>query len=193
MQLNFNEMAEEVVRSDLDQGVTPARTGTASCFSTSGLPRLALVLSTGTTTIRTSRRDRWPGAQLLNAHAACVSTAVLGLMNFAIQPASVTTRDVLSFGNPDSPSVAFGANPISMQLYLARFSTTYSSTFGTAGDWRLVNRSMAMSVDTVRASADLLTSIMRHSDEDLVPLVDLLQRSCTAIGDNNYPLAVVLA
>ena len=193
MQLNFNEMAEEVVRSDLDQGVTlrAHRDGLMLFDFRAATPRTGPVnRHYNDPDIATRSLAR---AQLLNAHAACVSTAVLGLMNFAIQPASVTTRDVLSFGNPDSPSVAFGANPISMQLYLARFSTTYSSTFGTAGDWRLVNRSMAMSVDTVRASADLLTSIMRHSDEDLVPLVDLLQRSCTAIGDNNYPLAVVLA
>lgn len=129
--------------------------------------------------------------QLLNAHLACLSTATANVMQLSFQPSTVTTRDLLSFGDPDEQSLAFGSHSLATPLYLARFPSTYPQTLPNHADWRVIHR-LVLSRETIGASFSLLRSLMSYAREDLLPLADLIQRAGAAVTDNNYPLAVFL-
>ncbi len=131
--------------------------------------------------------------QLLNAHVACLATIILERMHLATALATVEHADVLSMGTPDSIGAAFGAHSRAPSLVLARFPVSYAPGLPLLHDWRMTFRAAPVSADCLAAACELLTSAMRHEEDDLIPFVDIWQRSCAAVHAMNYALAVVLA
>lgn len=130
--------------------------------------------------------------QLLNAHNACLMTAVHESLNLALTLATVEYADVLSMGTPES-GAAFGAHSRAPYLYLARFPSTYVHDQPLLFDWRMQHRAVAIPAAALTRSCVLLTVAMNHSKEDLIELVDLWQRSCASYSAMNFALSVVLA
>lgn len=131
--------------------------------------------------------------QLLNAHVACLATTVLERMHLAIALATVEHADVMSMGTPDSVGAAFGAHSRAPSLVMARFPGSYAPDLPLLHDWRMTFRGSPIAADCLTAACELLATAMRHPEDDLIPIVDIWQRSCASVRAMNYELAVVLA
>lgn len=101
--------------------------------------------------------------------------------------------DVLSMGTPDSIGAAFGAHSRAPSLVLARFPVSYAPSLPLLHDWRMTFRGSPVSADRLAAACHLRTNATRHAEDDLIPFLDIWQRSCAAVHAMNNALAVVLA
>ncbi|MDP9379592.1 MAG: hypothetical protein M3Q29_05470 [Chloroflexota bacterium] len=138
------------------------------------------------------RRLRW--ATLLNAHVACLHTAirtkegVAGLRKMAISP-----YNLFALTNPDSEVEVASGDPALIHLSEARFPRTYQPGLPPMMDWRHSLR-MAIGIETVLESFALLRQLLEADDYlDVLTLADLYNRSCKAFEDHDYNLCLITA
>lgn len=137
-------------------------------------------------------------ATLMNAHLACLYTAIGRLQKQGSIPMVVTPFDLISLDSLEesSPSLNPGGmnefSPLAGLYVLARSASTYSLDMPSPSLlWRLRFRVYTVEVETLEESFRLLNIITNHASENLLHMVDLYTRGCRAYQDHNYSLCLV--
>jgi hypothetical protein len=104
---------------------------------------------------------------LMNAHLACVYTAVIRGQRYSTDPTA--------------------------QVHMARYRSTYPSQVPLQMDYRLC-RTFTVGTDEVNESFRLLQRLLTYSSStEVLPLAELLLRSAAALSRHNYSIALILA
>ena len=131
-------------------------------------------------------------ARIMNAHVACLHTAIVRLQNYSHEVMVLNPSDVIS-ANSFEEGYGGSGDPRVMELSLARFRSTYRENLPPIFDWRLRSRSLIVELDTVAESFRLLDVIIDHASTDALLLCDLFIRSCKAYEEHNYNLCLITA
>jgi hypothetical protein len=138
-------------------------------------------------------------AAFMNAHLACLYTAIARLQTQASIPMVVTPSDLIGLNSfeDSSPSLNPGGTSdfsLLAALYvLARFPSTYSPDILSSSSLRRLRfRVYAVEIETLKESFRLLdTIIARRDSEHLLDMVDLYLRGWRAYQDHNYSLCLM--
>lgn len=130
---------------------------------------------------------------LMNAHLACLYTAIARLQDIAPQGTMVVTpSELITINSFEESWGGTGGDTRLSALSQARFASTYGVGLPPCFDWRLMFRFPTVEVPTLEESFRLLNTITNHSSESLLDTVDLYMRGCRAQQDHNYSLALVM-
>ena len=132
-------------------------------------------------------------ATLMNAHLACLHTAIAKLQNYAHTMMLVTPSDTIAIQSFEEPLGNTGGGSLALELFMAIFPSTYSPSIPAKMDWRLRGRVLTVELSTVRESFRLLNSITSNESGNLLDIIDLFARSGRAYQDHNYSLCLVTA
>jgi hypothetical protein len=191
--VDVSKLGEEVYRTTLSEGITAKvlREGMFIFDFSSWLLGRALPES-GVPDFDAVAAVILKRVTVLNAHLACLYTALSRLQNFALEKMVVSPSDLISLKSLDDTGMSFGDYRVAA-LALARYPSTYAQGIPTTLDWRIVRRSVIVKIETVTESFRLLSTILHHPDPDALFLADLHVRSCKAYEDHNYALCLVTA
>jgi hypothetical protein len=129
---------------------------------------------------------------VMNAHLACLYTALSRRQKSALEKMIVSPDDRISMLSLDTPGWSSG-DMRTMALLGASYATTYSQLYEPIFDWRMTFRGPIVETDTVRDSFELLSGILDQPASYALLLADLYARSCKAFEEHNYPLCVITA
>lgn len=128
---------------------------------------------------------------LMNAHLACLHTAIKRLQNTAHLTMVVTPSELISIDSFEESLGGTGSDFRLAALSVSRFASTYNPALPAYFDWRLQARFPTVEVPTLEESFRLLDVISNHASEDLLDMIDLYTRGCRAYQDHNYSLCLV--
>jgi hypothetical protein len=130
---------------------------------------------------------------LMNAHVACLHTAILRIQNIAHGVTALSPSGILPMSPYDAPEGVSLPDPRIGHIHSARYAVTYSSHLPMVMDWRIGHR-MLVETPTVEESFRLLGGLLSHgSTEQVIALADLIVRSAAAYGDHDYNQALMTA
>lgn len=127
---------------------------------------------------------------VLNAHLACLYTAIGTLQNYCHHKMAVSPGDLVTAKSLDDGGMGFG-DPRTGWLVLAQYPNTYAPEVPVQADLRVFFRILVIEIPTLKQSFDLLDSILRHPHPDSLLIADLHMRSCKAYEDHNYALCLI--
>lgn len=130
-------------------------------------------------------------ATLMNAHLACLHTAIAKLQNFSHVMMVVTPSDIISIQSFEESWGGAGSHSLAGELSMSSFPTTYNPYMPPDSDWRLRFRGLTVELPTLRESFRLLNSITNNGSESLLDFIDLYARGGRAYQDHNYSLCLV--
>ncbi len=131
-------------------------------------------------------------ATLMNAHLACLHTAIAKVQNFSNRMMIVTPSEMISISSFEESWGGTGSDTRLSALTMSRFTSTYTPNLPPSFDWRLQFRSLAVKLETLQESFRLLNAIVDHDSEDMLDMVDLLARGCGSYQEHNYALCLVV-
>ena len=130
---------------------------------------------------------------VLNAHLACLYTALHRLQHFNHPKMVVSPGDIITLNSlDDTTRMGFGDMRVGA-LALTRYPSTYVQGLPTIFDWRVSMRSVLIEIDTVRESFQLLTAILQHPAPHILLLTDLYAHSCKAYENHEFALCLTIA
>jgi hypothetical protein len=131
---------------------------------------------------------------LMNAHVACVHTALRHVQDVGHPVTALSPRSILSMNRFDDPQGVGLPDPAIGQIFSARFASTYRPDIPKALDWRIMHRRVVVTTETVDESFRLLAGLLDHASSDrVISLVDLLVRSAAAYGGHDFSQALITA
>jgi hypothetical protein len=127
--------------------------------------------------------------QVLNTHLACLYSTISKRDNRAVEKMFVRPADRIVMTNLDDAkgSMGFG-NPVTSQLALSRFRSTYSGP--PLFDWRMSART-SVSVGAIDDSVAALEAVLKLPPETGLALVPLLLLACRALEDHDYAMSLL--
>lgn len=131
---------------------------------------------------------------LMNAHVACLHTAVLQVQNFAHTVSALSPSRLLPMNSFDAPTGVSLPDPCLGEVYAARFASTYSARLPPAFDWRLTRRNLIVNEAAIDRSFKMLSELLALQEhERVIRLYDLLVRAASAYADHDYSQGLISA
>lgn len=127
---------------------------------------------------------------VLNAHLACLYTALFRQQRIYPQTMVVEPSQVISMKSLDDSGMGIGDKRV-LWLASAQHIKTYSKDRPIWNDPRIAGRLVVLSIPTLAESFHLLNAILEHPNADMVLIADLLLRSSKALHDHNYSLSLI--
>jgi hypothetical protein len=189
-QLDVRTLAEEVRRRRLSSGVSVKvlREG-MFIFDFSDWPPGRTPSGDVTADIEAWSRLTACRTQVLNAHLACLYTAMFRRHGWVVEKMLVTPADLIKLESLDGQDMAFNDNRVAW-LALSRFPSTYAQHISPRFDLRLQSRGVLVHREAVEDSLELLATILEHENEDALLLVDLLARSCKTFEEGHHSVCL---
>jgi len=191
--VDLRQLAEVVAETSLPQDLRAhvSRDGLFAFDFSRWAPYLAehLALGTGFDSLanRVLRRTA-----LMNAHLACLYTALVRVQHHHVDPMCVTPGSMFPMRSLEAGAQGI-PNPLLGYLVSARYESTYPTGYLVAGDVRIALRTL-IETPTVEESFRLLTEILNHPSSDrALELAGLLVRSAAALFDHDYNLGLITA
>lgn len=131
--------------------------------------------------------------RVMNAHLACLNTAIVKLQNYSHDRMVVNPSDLIALGSFEDSLGGTGSAPRLAALSTSRFPSTYREGLPPSFDWRLTFRDLVVETATVEESFRLLDTILDHASANVLVMCDLYSRSCKAYEEHNYSLCLVTA
>jgi len=129
---------------------------------------------------------------VLNAHLACLYTALGHLQGFCHDKMALSPGDLIASKSLDEKGIGFG-DARTVWMALAKYPGTYAAGLPIEFDLRMSFRTLVIDIPTVKGSFELLDSILRHHAPHALLIADLHTRSCKAYEDHNYALCLITA
>lgn len=131
---------------------------------------------------------------LMNAHLACLYTAVISGPRYSTDPTALTPDQILPMNDFDNQGGGVGLPDARIaHIHMARYRSSYPSQMPLQMDYRL-SRTFTLGADQVDESFRLLQDLLTHSaSAEVLPLAELLLRSAVALSRHDYSISLVLA
>ena len=131
---------------------------------------------------------------LMNAHVACLHTALLGLDEMVIDVTALTPNLVFPMSGYEASRPVTLPTTWLAEVWAARDLSSYDHVHEPMQrDWRL-RRGEVVNKATVERSFEMLGELLSNEHADrLVPLSELLVRSAAAYREHDYSQALILA
>jgi hypothetical protein len=129
---------------------------------------------------------------VLNAHLACLYTALAHLQRFSLDKMALSPGDLIGSRSLDEEGISFG-DLRTTWLVLAQFPSTYAAGLPIEFDLRMSSRTLVIEIATLEESFQLLDSILQHQAPHALLIAELHMRSCKAYEDHNYNLCLITA
>jgi hypothetical protein len=130
--------------------------------------------------------------EVVNAHLACLYSAISTLQNFCLEKMSAAPEDLIYKNSIDDSGMSFG-NPIVMALALAPYPGTYPGGIPRSFDWRLNFRMLTIQRKTIETSFEHLDQIIAHPSGLALSLSALLTQAAVLYESHNYSLSLVIS
>lgn len=191
VEANLGEITEQVFRTTLHSGITAKvlREG-RFVFDFSDCAPAAIpgdvAMSFDDTTAVMLRRTT-----VLNAHLACLYTALARVERFAVTKMVVTPVNLI--GSTTIDDEGWGASDAQI-IYLLQADSpaSYNHLSPASADWRLFHRTV-ISLETVETSFQLLDRLLRHSSGEAAGLAELYTKACKSYEDHDYATSLTVA
>lgn len=185
---------EELLRIPLDCGIIVAaqRQGLFIFDFTNWAPGQAIADGRASESFDETARVQLNRVEVLNAHLACLYSAISTFQKFCLDKMSAVPDDLIYKKSIDDAGMSFG-NPIVGALALAPFRSTYAAGVPRAFDWRLATRSPTIERPTIEASLVQLNAIIQHPSELALPLCAFVTQAAESYENHNYSLCLVIA
>jgi hypothetical protein len=189
-ELDVRTLAEEVCRRRLSSGVSVKvlREG-MFIFDFSEWPPGRTPSGDVTTDVEAWSRLTACRTQVLNAHLACLYTAMFRLRRWVMEKMLVTPADLIKLESLDGQDMGFNDQRVAW-LALSRYPSTYAQHFPQQFDVRLQARGVLVHREAVEESLDLLATILEHENEDALLLTDLFARSCKTFEEGHHSVCL---
>jgi hypothetical protein len=135
---------------------------------------------------------------VINSHLICLYTSLVRRQNWLLDKRVVSHHDLLHSMDLDSPNFVVEGDPFRIMNipanYAAKLPEKDTTEYQKAqDDWRHENirRDTVIEMDALEDSFDLLSDLLKPSNDHILVLTDLIAHSCNAFEEKNYELCLV--
>lgn len=186
-------LGEEVFRTTLTAGVrAKVSRGGMFLFDFAAWPPAAALTDEDESDFDDTAKIVLHRVAVLNAHLACLYTAIGNLQNFSQDKMALSPGDLVTAKSLDEKGMGFG-DLRSTWLALAEFPSTYAAALPIEADIRIFHRNLVIEITTIKESFELLDWMLGHRAPHALLVADLHMRSCKAYEDHNYALCLIMA